>query len=176
MEFADIVTTGRHHGYGYIYIKHKFFHQSKLGRDVELQNTTIVLFKSPRKVYQVATLSAQLGLGSTLVDWYWYATSVLFDDLLIDLSPRTNGRLRYNTNSGNNPSKYYVPENLKQLDDQHTNFLYSPSIPTPFPRMLNSVSKNLSKRIHPTSQRVHRQPAARKLVRSKKKSHAEVQR
>ena len=54
--------------------------------------------------------------------------------------------------------------------------LYSPSIATIFPRMQNSVSKNLSKRTSPTSQRVHRQPAAKKLVRSKKKSRPKVQR
>ena len=42
--------------------------------------------------------------------------------------------------------------------------------------MQNSVARNLSKRLYPTSQRVHRQPAARKLVRSEKKSIPEVQR
>ena len=43
--------------------KHNLFHQSKLGRDVELQNTHIVLFKSPGEVMQVTTLSTQLGLA-----------------------------------------------------------------------------------------------------------------
>ena len=42
-EFVDIVTAGRHRGFSTIYIKHNLFHQSKLGRDVELQNTHIVL-------------------------------------------------------------------------------------------------------------------------------------
>ena len=59
-----------------IYIKHNFFHQSKLGRDVGLQNTHIVLFKSPRDVMQVTTLSTQLGLGSEVFDWYRVVTSV----------------------------------------------------------------------------------------------------
>ena len=45
--FVDIATTGRHRGLTTIYIKHNVFHQIKLGRDVELQNTHIVLFKSP---------------------------------------------------------------------------------------------------------------------------------
>ena len=44
-EFVDIATAGRHHGFSTIYIKHNLFHHSKLGRDVELQNTHIVLFK-----------------------------------------------------------------------------------------------------------------------------------
>ena len=61
--FVDIATAGRHRGLSTIYIKHHFFHQSKLGRDVELQNTHIVPFKSPRDVMQVTTLSTQLGLG-----------------------------------------------------------------------------------------------------------------
>ena len=97
--FVDIATAGRHRGLSTIYIKHNLFHQSKLGRDVELQNTHIVLFKSPRDVMQVTTLSTQLGLGSELVDWYRDATSVPFGHLLIDLSPRTEDRLRYCTNS-----------------------------------------------------------------------------
>ena len=88
--FVDIATAGRHRGLSTIYIKHNLFHQSKLGRDVELQNTHIVLFKSTRDVMQVTTLSTQLGLGSELVDWYRDATSVPFGHLLIDLSPRTD--------------------------------------------------------------------------------------
>ena len=121
-------------------------------------------------MHQFVTLSVQLGLGSALVDWYWDATSVPFGHLLIDSSPRTEDRLRYCTNSGNIPSNFYVPDNLKHLkylDDEHTKSLYTPSIPTLFSRMQNSVSKNLSKRIYPISERVQRQPAARKLVRSK---------
>ena len=92
--FVDIATAGRHRGLSTIYIKHNLFHQSKLGRDVELQNTHIVLFKSPRDVMQVTTLSTQLGFGSELVDWYRDATSVPFGQLLVDLSPRTDDRLR----------------------------------------------------------------------------------
>ena len=61
--FVDISTAGRHPGLSTIYIKHNLFHQSKLGRNIELQNTHIVLFKSPRDVMQVTTLSTQLGLG-----------------------------------------------------------------------------------------------------------------
>ena len=112
--FGDIATAGRHRGLSTIYIKHNLFHQSKLGRDVELQNTHIVLFKSPRDLMQVTTLSTQLGLDSELVDWYRNATSVPFGLLLIDLSPRTDDRLRYCTNTGSIPSKFYIPDRLKQ--------------------------------------------------------------
>ena len=146
---VDIATASRHRGFSTIYSKHNLFHQSKLGRDVELQNTHIVLFKSPRDVHQVATLSVQLGLGSALVNWYRDATSVPFGHLLIHLFPRPDNCISYCTSSGNIPSKFYVPANfnlLKYLDDEHTKFLYSPSITTLFPRMRNSVSKNLSRR------------------------------
>ena len=134
---------------------------------------------SPRDVHPVATLSVQLGLGSALVDWYRHATSVPFGHLMIDLCPRTDDRLRYCTNSGTFPSKFYIPDNLKHLnylDDEHIKSLYSPSIPALFSRTQNSVSENLSKRIYPICQRVHRQPAPRKLVRSKKMSRPKVQR
>ena len=89
-----IAETGRHRVLGTIYIKHNLFHKSKLGRDIELQNTLIVLFKSPRDVMQVVRLRVQLGCGTSLVDWYKDATSVPFGFLLIDLSPRTDDRLR----------------------------------------------------------------------------------
>ena len=121
-ELVDIAPASTHREFITIYIKHNLFHQSKLGRDVELQNTHFVLSKSPRDVRQVATLSVQLRLGSALVDWYRESTSVLFGHLLIDLSPRTDDRLHYSTNSGIIPSKFYVPDKLKHLkylDDEH---------------------------------------------------------
>ena len=34
--FVDIATAGRHRGLSTIFIKHNLFHQSKLGRDVEI--------------------------------------------------------------------------------------------------------------------------------------------
>ena len=98
-EFEKIAVAGRHRGLSTNYIKHNLFHKSKLGRDIELQNTQIVLFKSPRDVLQVGWLSVQLGRGLSLVDWYKDATSVPFGHLLIDLSPRTDDRLRYYPNN-----------------------------------------------------------------------------
>ena len=168
--FVDIATAGRHRGLSTIYIKHNLFHQSKLGRDVELQNTHIVPFKSPRDVMQVTTLSTQLGLGSELVDWYRDATSVPFGHLFIDLSPRTDDRLRYCTNSGSVPSKFYIPERLKHLrtlDDEHTKSLYPPSVPIAFPQMQNSLSAVLPKRVYPISMRMHSKSTQRKLANHK---------
>ena len=119
----DIARASRHREFSTIHIKHNLNQQSKLGRDVELQNTNIFLFKSPRGVHQVALLSLLLGLGLTLVDLYRDATSLPFVYLLIDLSPRTDDRLRYCTNSGKIPLEIDVPDNLKHTkdsDDEHT--------------------------------------------------------
>ena len=176
---VDIATAGRHRGFSTIYIKHNLFHHSKLGRDVELQNTHIVLFKYPRDVMPVTTLSTQLGLGSELVDWYRDATCVPFRHLLIDLSLRTDDRLRYCTNSGSVPSKFYLPERLKHLrtlDDKHTKFLYSPSVPIAFPQMQKPLSSVLSKRVYPVSMRMHSKSTQRKLGSHKKTSHGKVSR
>ena len=165
--FADIATAGRHRGLSTIYIKHNLFHQSNLGRDVELQNTQIVLSKSPRDVMQVATLSTQLGLGSQLVDWYRNATSALFGHLLIDLSPRTDDRIRYCTNSGSVLSRFYIPERLKHLrtlDDEHAKFLYSPSVPIAFPQMQKPFSSVLPERVYPVSMRMHNKYTQNKLA------------
>ena len=60
-EFVDIATAGKHRGFSTIYIKHNLFHQSKLGRDVELQSTHIFLFKSPQDVHQVAIFRCTVG-------------------------------------------------------------------------------------------------------------------
>ena len=67
-EFVKFATAGRHKGLNTIYVKHNLFHQNRLGRDIELQNTHIILFNSPRDVLQINTLSQQLGLGSQLTD------------------------------------------------------------------------------------------------------------
>ena len=175
--FVDIATAGRHRGLSTIYIKHNLFHQSKLGRDVELQNTRIVLFKSRRDVLQVTTLCAQLGFGSELVDWYKDATSVPFGHLLIDLSPRTDDRLRYCTNSGSVLSKFYIPERLKHLrtlDDEHTKSLYSPSVPIAFPQKQKPLSSVLPKKVYPVSMRMHSKSTQKKLASHEKTSRGKV--
>ena len=175
--FVDIATAGRHRCLSTIFIKHNLFHQSKLGRDVGLQNTYIVLFKFPCDVMQVTTLSTQLGLGSEIVDWYRDGTSVPFGHLLIDLSPPTDDRLRYCTNSGSLPSNFFIPERLKllrTLDDEHTKSLYSPSVPIAFPQMQKPLSSVLPKRVYAVSMRMHRKSTQRKLASHKKTSRGKV--
>ena len=177
--FVDIATPERHRGLSTIYIKHNLFHQSKLGRDVELQYNDLVLLKTPRDVMQVTTLSTQLGLGSELVDWYRNATSVPFGHLLIDLSPRMDDRLTYCTNSGFVPSKFWIPDRLKNLrtsDDENTKSPYSPSVPFAFPQMQKSLSSFLPKRVYLVSLRMHSKYAQRKLASHKKTLHGKISR
>ena len=165
--FVNNATAGRNRGLSTTYIKHNLFHQSKLGRDVELQNTHLVLFKSPRDAMQATTLSTQLNLSSEPVDWYRDATSVAFGHLLIDFSPRTDDRLRYCTNKGFVPSKCCNPGRLKHLrtlDDEHTKFPYSASVPIALPQMQKSFSSVLPKRVYPVSMLMHSKSTHRKLA------------
>ena len=171
--FVDFATAGRHRVLSTIYIKHNLFHQSKLGTDVELQNTHIVLFTSPRDVMQVTTVSTQLGLGSKLVDWYQDKTSVPFGHLLIDLSPRTDDRLRYCTNTGSIPSNgIFIPDRPKQSklpDKEHTKPLYSPSVPIVWPQIQKSFAPSvLHKIVYPVSLRMHNKSTQRKPAKHKK--------
>ena len=126
---------------------------------------------------QVTTLSTLLGLGSELVDWYRDATSVPFGHLLIDLSPRTDDQLRYCTNTGSNPSKFYIPDRLKQsksLDDEHKKSLYSPSVPIIFPGKQKSFPSVLPKRVSPVSLQMHNKSAQKKPAKHKKTSRASI--
>ena len=177
--FVDTATAGRHRSLSTIYIKHNLFHESKLGRDAGLQNTHIVLLKSPRDVMQVTTLSTQWGLDSKLVAWYRDATSVPFGHLLIDLSPRTDDKLRYCTNSGSVPSKIFIPDRLKHLgtlDDDQTKSLYFLSVPIAFPQRQKPLSSVSPKRVYPFSIRLHSKSTQRKLASHEKTSRGKVSR
>ena len=146
-KFVKTATAGSHRGLNTIYVKHNLFHQSKLGRDVELNNTHIVSFKSPRVLLQINTLSQLLGLGSQLKEWHQDATSTPYACLLIDLIPKTVDSLRYCTNSGSVPSKFYLPAGIetKFLDDEHTIRLYTPNISNIFPKTSKTIHLPLSK-------------------------------
>ena len=126
---------------------------------------------------QVTTLSTQLGLGSELVGWYRDATSVPSGHLLIDLSPRADDRLRYCKNTGSIRSKLYKPDRLKQstvLDDEHTKYLYSPSVPVIFPQMQKFFPSVLPQRVYPASLRMHNKSAQRKPAKHKKTSRGKI--
>ena len=176
---VDIATVGRHRGLSRIFIEHSLFHQGKPGRDVELQNTHIVLFKSARDVMQVPTFRTHLGLGSELVEWYRDETSVPFGHLLFDLSPRTDDRIRYCTNSGSVSLKFFTPEcfkPLRTLDDEHTKSFYSLSVPIAFPQMRKPLSSVFAKRIYQFSMQKHNKSAQKELASDKITSRGQVSR
>ena len=107
---------------------------------------------------KVRALSVQSGLRLELVDWYRDATSVPYGHLLIGWSPRTDDRIRFFTNTGANPSKFYVPDWLRQsnfLDNEHTRSLYSPTVPIIFPQMEKSFRSVLPERAYQVSLRMH---------------------
>ena len=97
--------------------------------------------------------------------------SVPFGRLLIYLSPLTDDRLRYCTNTGSITSKFYIPERLKQskkLDDEHTESLYSRSVSIIFAQNQKSFPSDLPKRVYPVSLRMHNKSAQRKPAKHKK--------
>ena len=120
---------------------------------------------------QVSIVSAQSVLGSELVDWYRDATSVPYGHFLIDLSPRTDNRLRYCTNTESIHINFYIPDWLKQsktLDDEHTKSLYSPNFPIIFPQVQKIFHSILPKRVYPVSLRMQYISAQRKPAKHKK--------
>ena len=126
------------------------------------------MFKSPRDVLQINTFSQQLGLGSQLKEWYQDATSVPYGHLLIDLTPKTFDSLRYCTNSGSVPTKFYQPAGIetKFLDDEDTIRLYSLNISKIFPKASKIMHSQLPKRFHSVSERVFSKPIKRRALRS----------
>ena len=175
-QFVKVATAGRNKGLNTIYIKHNLFHQSKLGRDVEIQNTHIVLFKSPRDVLQINTLSQQLGLGSQLKEWYQDATSTPYGHLLIDLTPKTVDSPRYCTNSSSVPSKFYLPAETetKFLDDEYTIRLYTPNISNIFPKTSKTIHPPLSKKFHSIPQRMSSKLTTRRAKGSSKSRRSKI--
>ena len=150
-----------------------------MGRDIELQNTHIVLFKSPRDVVQINTLSQQLGLGSQLKDWYTKATSIPYGHLLIDLTPKTVDSLRFCTNSGSIPTIFFLPKTKQEitfLSDEHTTSLYADNVSNLFPELQENVPKKLSKRFHSVSKRMHSKPSWRTTAGNTKTKRYKVQR
>ena len=83
-----------------------------------------------------STQSQCIGLISELKEWYQDPTSIPYGHLLIDLTPKTVDSLRFCTNSGQIPSKFYLPggTETKFLDNEQTLRLYTPNISNIFPK------------------------------------------
>ena len=133
----------------------------------------IVLFKSSGDVMQVSTLSAQLGLGSKLVDCYRDATPVPHGQLLIDLSSRTDDRFRYCIKNRTHSINVSYPGPTEQSifsNDEYTKSLHTASTPIIFPQMEKSFPSVLFKRVYQVLLRMHSKSSQRKPARHKKTS------
>ena len=107
--FVKLATSGRHRNVHIIYIKHNLFFQSKFSKTIDLNNTHLILFKSPRDVNQIRYLGNQLQLGDFVDKCYKTATSEAYGHLLIDFDPRTPEQLRFSSNiTGPGPSIFYL--------------------------------------------------------------------
>lgn len=148
-EFEQIATSGRHRKLSVIFIKHNLFHKSPLGRDIDLQSTHIVLFKSPRDVNQIQKFGQQLGIGKHFVNWYRDATDKSYGHLMIDLSPNVPDILRFCTDCGTFPSKFYVPSSKARITILDENFkrslsIYSKVLPEFYSRESERISPDMS--------------------------------
>ena len=134
------------------------------------------MFKSARVVLEIITLNQQLGQGSQLKESYLDATSVPYGHLLIDLTPKTVDSLRYCSNSGSVPTKFYLPAGIetKILDDEYSIRLYSPNISKIFPKASKTIHSQLPKRFHSVSERVFSKPIKRRASRSSERRRSKI--
>ena len=133
-QFGKTAITGRHQKLRFIYMKHNLFHKSANRRDTELQNTHIVLFRSPRDVQQIDVLGKKLCLENTIRTWYADATSTPFAPfglLMVEISRKANDLLRYCTDVTSFASKFYLPSSrfkITQINDEKFGLLYSKAL------------------------------------------------
>ena len=74
---------------------------------------------------------------------------------------------------------FFIPDRLKHLrtlDNEHTKYLYSPSVSIAFPQMQKPLSLVLPKAVYPVSLRMHSKSTLRKLASHKKTSRGKVSR
>ena len=168
--FIDVSTACRHRRVSFECMTHHLLCQGRLGRDVELLNTRLVLVKFPHDVMQVGKSSAQLCLRSKLVTWYWDATSVLFGHILFGSSPQREHRLSHWTNSGSVPSRLYIPNDWSNSKLWRHKAPPLAIVAIIFPQMRRSLLSVLPKKAFPVRLRMHMhsKSAQRKPARHKK--------
>ena len=86
------------------------FHQSKWSRNIDLNTTNIILFKSLRDIQQIEYLGKKLNCLQLIKEAYKLATAEPFGHFIIDLDPKTSQGLRFASHIiGPNPSIFYIP-------------------------------------------------------------------
>ena len=130
-------TTGRHRGLSTIYIKHNLFHQSKLGRDVELQKHSHCSLQVS-SWRNASNYPQHTGESWFRASWLVSRSKRLFllvicwlicrhEQTIDHVIAQTVDLFRQN---------FFITERLNHLrilDDQHTKSLYSPSVSIRFP-------------------------------------------
>ena len=97
--------------------------------------------------------------------------------LLIDLSPQTDDRLRYCTNTGSIPSKFCIPDWLKQskyLNDKHTKSIYSPIVAIIFPQIQKSFPSVWPIRVYRVPTRKYSESSRRTPAKYKKTARDKI--
>lgn len=131
--FVKIATSGRHKNIHVIYVKHNLFFQSKNSKTIDLNNTHVILFKSPRDVNQINYLGKQLNNAKFLKDCYTKATDAeRYGHLLIDFDPKTSDSLRFCSNTTEpGPSIFYLPSSkavITSITDERERSAYTRSL------------------------------------------------
>ena len=145
--FLNMATTGKQCRLNTIYITYNLFHQNKIERDVELQNTHIVPFESSCNVMQLSTLSAQIGKGiraSRLVSRRNICSLRSFLNCLAATNRRSITLIYKHRIHSPKFNISYCLKQSKFLDDEHTKVLYSPSVPIGFSTNANVFSFSLA--------------------------------
>jgi hypothetical protein len=80
-----------------MFISQNLFPQSKNMRNISLNLSYLILFRSPRDQQQLAVLGTQLGARNKLIEAYKDAVSKPYTYLLIDLTPSCGPQFRWRT-------------------------------------------------------------------------------
>ena len=113
--FLNLVIAGIHRSIHLIALKHN--QQSKHSKTIELNVTTMILFKSHRDLEQIGVLGRQMGDRQLLIDAYKKARQAPFGHLMIDFDSHTDAKLKFCSNcSGTGPSVFLyhqaIPEKI----------------------------------------------------------------
>ena len=100
VNFESFFTKKSHHmNISIIFLTQNIYYKSKCMRTINLNTTCYIIFKSPRDMSQVYTLSRQLfpGMTNFVINSYKDITKHMFGYMVIDIDPRTKDNLRIRT-------------------------------------------------------------------------------
>ena len=109
-------------------------------------------------------------------EWYQDATSVPYGHLIFDLTPKTVASLRYCSNIGSAPTKFYLPAgiDIKLLDYEYAIRIYSLNISKISSKISKAFHSQLSKTFHSVSESVFSKPIKRKASRPSERRRSNI--